>query len=282
MQTQRGGNERSGPWKKSRSQRKGMMKLRHMPKSPDPSSTFPHYTKSIFHCLSVPPPTSPASTLPGKYVFFLFALLFFLLLKLFPSVPHLAALRSRHVAPHPLSAPSKSVSFFLLSCLLLTLVSGRCPCMSPPFVDTTCCTCPRLLLCKSFIFIFVVLHLLTLLMPRPSLPHAASLSPSCRVPPSMPRPSMPRPSHVPPASHPHTLHTAPTPLSPAYWLHQRPDLCALSWTPRPCQRPCALHALQGLGLGLGLDCRCNVIRLDCNCNIIRLDSKYNVIRYVIK
>ena len=39
--TQRGGNMRSGPWKKSRSQCKGMLKLQHMPKSPDPSSTFP-------------------------------------------------------------------------------------------------------------------------------------------------------------------------------------------------------------------------------------------------
>ena len=38
---QRGANEHSGPWKKSQSQRKGMLKLWHMPKSPDPSLTFP-------------------------------------------------------------------------------------------------------------------------------------------------------------------------------------------------------------------------------------------------
>jgi hypothetical protein len=193
-QMQRGGNERSGPWKKSRSQREGMLKLRHMPKSPDPSSTFPRYTKSIFHCSSVPPPMSPASTLPGKFFFFYLRCYFFLLLKLFPSVSHLAALRSCHVAPHPLSAPSKFFSFFLLSCLLLTLVSEHCPCMSPPFVDTTHCTCPHLLLCKSFILFFVVLHLLTLLMPRPSLPHATSLHP-CRVPQCC----IPQ-CHIPPAS----------------------------------------------------------------------------------
>ena len=54
----KGGNEHSSPWKKSQSQHKGLLKLWHMPKSPDPSSTFPCYSKSIFHCSS----TSPAST----------------------------------------------------------------------------------------------------------------------------------------------------------------------------------------------------------------------------
>jgi hypothetical protein len=229
MQMQRGGNERSGPWKKSQSQCEGMLKLRHMPKSPDPSSSFPRYTKSIFHCSSVPPPTSPASTLLGKFFFFYLHCYFFLLLKLFPSVPHLATLRSRHVAPHPLSMPSKFFSFFLLSCLLLTLVSKCCLCMSPPFVDTTRCTCLRLLLCKSFIYFFVVLHLLTLLMPHPSLPHATSLPPSCHVPPSlMPRPSMLRPSMLRPSCipPPHTAHGTNPPFPSVLASSMSRPLCA--------------------------------------------------------
>ena len=72
---QRGGNERSGPWKKSQSQCKGMLKLRHMPKSPDPSSTFPHVQMlSRFFIVHLRP--SPYITCQVQYVLFLFAFFF--------------------------------------------------------------------------------------------------------------------------------------------------------------------------------------------------------------
>ena len=189
-----------------------------MSKSPDPSSTFPCYSKSIFHCS----PTSPASTArqatPSsnhhqsnlcRY-----------------STPqqtvqsHLAALHS-HCVCCILSAPT--VSFFLLSCLhwlLFPSITHTCV-VPPPFVDTTCCTC----LCLISLFIYFCCFYLCLLLHCPT--------PLCHVPPSyciltplshipstfMPCPSLllhpscvPLSCHIPPVSLPSTCIPLASPL----------------------------------------------------------------------
>ena len=183
-----------------------------MPKSPDPSSTFPCYSKSIFHCS----PTSPASTARQAT----------------PSSDHHQSNLCRYSTPQQtvqshlaalhfhcvcciLSTPT--VSFFLLSCLhwlLFPSITHTCV-VPPPFVDTTCCTC----LCLISLFIYFCCFYLCLLLHCPT-----SL---CHVPPSyhlhaMSLPlatSLLCPSLLPTSllhPHSHMLHTAATPLPPAY------------------------------------------------------------------
>ena len=78
---QKGGNECSGPWKKSRSQCKGMLKLWHMPKSPDPSSTFP--CVQMLSWFLIVRLCHSYVTCQVQYVSFSFCIFFFPLLMLF-------------------------------------------------------------------------------------------------------------------------------------------------------------------------------------------------------
>jgi hypothetical protein len=200
--------------------KKSWLKLRYMPKSPDPSSTFPSRSnaKSNFHCsLSV-----PCSYIACQVFFFFFLHFFFSLADTLFQVSLICLTHAPFAvlpqAPSICLCPSTAcVSFFFFVVLpLLTLVSERCPiplCTSLLFVDIACCTCPRLDLCVSLLFFFCFTfaysphatslppscHFPPSLMLCPSL--CAASFPPCRILPSMLRPSLlPHPCHVPASS----------------------------------------------------------------------------------
>ena len=178
------------------------MKLRHMPKSPDPSSTFPHVQMpSRFFIVRLrPTPTLPAST-PGKF-FFSFLLSYLYL----PALSHSLVPRPS-VVPHPHSlmlrpslmpCPSRAVSLHCATSLRRTASPlPRAASLPRPSLVPRHSLVPRpFLMPRPF------------LVPRPCLVPRHSLVPHpCLVPP--PHSLIPRP-------HPHTLHAAPTPHPPAY------------------------------------------------------------------
>ena len=227
-----------------------MLKLWHMPKSPDPSSTFPRVQMpSQFFIVHLhPTPMSPAST-PGKF-FFLICIVFFSLAETLFQVsvtrpPHAPSVLPQHL----LHCPCPSVSFFFCclafadSCFQASLAPALSLCTSPPFVDTTP-ACPRLNFCKSFFsFLLSYLCLPALfhsLMPRPSVvphPHSLVLHPflvplSCRVTPSCCVPSLcrvPVSCRVTPSCHVPVSYHLPTPSYRAPTLTR----CTLHQPPTP-------------------------------------------------
>ena len=106
------------PLKKSQSQHEGMLKLQHMPKSPDPSSTFPRVQMpSRFFIVHLRP-----TSMPGKFVFSICIVFFSLAESLFQGLltrPPCAP--SIHLAL-PLCCPSirciaPKCKFFFFCCL---------------------------------------------------------------------------------------------------------------------------------------------------------------------
>ena len=102
------------PLKKSQSQHKGMLKLQHMPKSPDPSSTFPRVQMpSRFFIVHLRP-----TSMPGKFVFSICIVFFSLAESLFQVSLTQPPCTPSVLPQHLLHCPLPSVRFFfLLSCL---------------------------------------------------------------------------------------------------------------------------------------------------------------------
>ena len=263
---QRGGNERSGPWKKSRSQHEGMLKLWHMPKSPDPSSTFPRI-QMLSQFLIVHLRCSYV-TCQVQYVSFSLCIFFSPLLMLFSrlSLTGLPPTPSTVLPqPPPSICPCPStacVSFLFLfwlfficwllfpsiTCSSYTIPS--CCAVSPCFIDTTCSTLHQppswplpaasmpwsphpFVYGSMWVFFIIILLLLT----PASLSLCATSLPSCcvcsLVPCPLPHATSTLSCHVHSlvlCLHPHLCCINP-PSPGLSRLHRHPDLCA------PCQMP---------------------------------------------
>ena len=187
------------PLKKSRSQHEGILKLRHMPKSPDPSSTFPHVQmpSQFFIVRLRPTPTSPAST-PGKF-FFLFCCLTFAYLRC--PTPSFRVPPSYHVPPsYRIPTPSCCVP---LSC--------RVPLMLCPSIVPHPSVVPHPHSLVLYPFLVPLSCRVTPLCHIPSscrVPVSCHVTPSCHVPVSY---GLPTPSYRAPTLTRCTLRQPPTP-----------------------------------------------------------------------